>query len=132
MPIARFRCTFIAPANGAPARQCDQEGTHRVQLVLQNADGTLTKRITLGLDRRCPQHQPPFAREYLAHRDVWTMLVTGFVQSALAHGHGEQVPVRTLTTVHYIPEDEAIGTVEVLAPREDGKLEHVGKARLIK
>lgn len=134
-PIAKFRCTYVAAgdiAHRGGQRQCEHEGTHRVTLRLRSADGALVKRVTLGLERRCPEHQPPFAREFTSDHEMWMLMVKGFITSAIAFGHGEIHPVRSLTEVQYTKEDEQVGTVEVLAPREDGKLEPLGKARLIK
>jgi hypothetical protein len=62
---------------------------------------------------------------------AWEKMAQAYVRSALEVGR-TLVPVRSLTRVAFEPEDVPMGIIPILAARPDGKLEEIGKARLIK
>ncbi len=132
MSAIRYRCTWLDDAG----RQCELEGTHRVVLVLQDQVPDLVKKILLEKERRCAGHQTKLANTFIKNEE-WPLLAHAFARDALLAGRGERVPVRLLTTVHYvdaegIDSEASILSIPVMAPRPDGKLEDVGKVRIIR
>lgn len=128
--LAKRRCAYHDPRG----TQCDLEATHRIVLLLSDANQIFVKKIILAkngvLEGRCLGHQAFDASGYF-DTEAWEKMASSYARAALDHGR-ELFAVRGLTRVQFEPEDMLVGRIPILAARPDGQLEEIGKARLIK